>query len=388
MLMKNPNSVVSGGAGALLLGLLLFPAGPALAQNFDVGSTGALGDVVIAENTTLDLPADGKLHYKSLTVNAGVRLKFNRNVRNTPVFILSQGDVVVNGIIDVNGFTAANNNDGGRGGPGGFDGGKPGFSDTAPGSGYGPGGAGGGTGNCGGANDAAGGSFGSQGAGPQAGQAYGNSFLIPLIGGSGGGGSTGSPGLGGGGGGGAVLIAANTRIEVTGTLEARGGANRSCVNGGSGGGIRLVAPKVEGGGLLDARAGGGGGSGRIRVDTIDRSGVQFNFQGVSSVGGNLFTFPPVVPRLDTIEVAGNVLPEGSAPATFTLPFGSTPSRTVKIQARDFGRNVPIRVTLTPDAGAPVVVDAEVDNTTTNPAVIEVPVTVPINTLVTVHCWTR
>lgn len=389
MRMKNPNSVLPGGACGLLLGMLLLaPASSLFAQTFDVGSTGALGDVVIDANTTIDLPPDGKLHYKSLTVNAGVRVSFTRNVRNTPVFILSQGDVVVNGVVDVNGFRAANN-DGGRGGPGGFDGGKPGFSDTPPGSGYGPGAGGGGPNNCGNPGDAAGGSFGSRGAGPQAGQVYGNSFLVPLVGGSGGGGSTGSPGEGGGGGGGAILIASNTKIVVPGTIEARGGQHRSCINGGSGGAIRLVALRVEGGGLLDVRsAGSGGGLGRIRVDTLERSGVQFNFQGVSSVGGNLFTFPPVVPRLDTIEVAGNTVPEGSAPLTFTLPFGSTPARTVKIQARDFGRNVPIRITLTPDAGAPVIVDAEVDNTTENPKVIEVPVNVPVNTLVTVHCWTR
>jgi hypothetical protein len=388
MRMKNPNSVLPGGACGLLLGMLLLaPAGSLSAQTFDVGSTGALGDVVIDANTTIDLPPDGKLHYKSLTVNAGVRVSFTRNVRNTPVFILSQGDVVVNGVINVNGVVAANN-DGGRGGPGGFDGGKPGFSDTPPGSGYGPGAGGGGNNGCGGALDAAGGVFGSRPGHPLNGQTYGNSFLVPLIGGSGGGGSVGSPGLGGGGGGGAILIASNTKVTVTGTIEARGGQNRTCLNGGSGGGIRLVALRVEGAGLLDARDGGNAGLGRIRVDTLERSGVQFNFQGVTSVGGNLFTFPPVVPRLDTIEVAGNTVPEGSAPLTFTLPFGSTPARTVKIQARDFGRNVPIRITLTPDAGTPVVVDAEVDNTTENPKVIEVPVNVPVNTLVTVHCWTR
>ena len=63
------------------------------AQGFDAGSNGSLGDVVIDANTTLPLPPDGKLHYKSLTVNSGVTLSFTRNSRNTPVFILSQGDV-------------------------------------------------------------------------------------------------------------------------------------------------------------------------------------------------------------------------------------------------------------------------------------------------------
>ena len=386
--MKHRTSLLSGGACCLLLGILLLaPAGRLSAQGFDVGSDGFLGDVVIDANTTLDLPADGKLRYKSLTVKSGARLKFNRNVRNTPVVILSQGDVVIDGVVDVDGSVAAGN-DGGRGGPGGFDGGKPGFSDTPPGNGYGPGAGRGGANNCDGNTGAGGGGHGNSAGYPTAGPAYGSALLVPVIGGSGGGGSSGAPGNGGGGGGGAVLIASNTRIAVEGTVTARGGSSGSCLNAGSGGAIRLVAFKVEGSGRLDVLSNGNGGQGRIRVDTIDRSGLRFVFQGVSSVGGNLFTFPPVVPRLDTIEVAGNVLPVGSAPATFTLPFGSAPNRTVKIQASDFGRKVPIRVTLTPDAGSPVVVDTEIDNSAGGPTVLEVPVVVPVNTLVTVHCWTR
>jgi hypothetical protein len=373
---------------SVLAGTLLAAcAGRLEAQTFDVGSDGSLGDVVISETTTIDLPADGKLHYKSLTVNAGTEMRFNRNVRNTPVFILSQGDVVMNGVIRVNGAFGSGN-DGGAPGPGGFGGGKPGFGTTSPGFGYGPGG--GTFGNnsfCACASDASGGAFGV--AGHRNGKTYGNTFLIPLIGGSGGGGTFGSPGSGGGGGGGAIQIASNTRISVAGTIDATGGDNRgSSVNGGSGGAIRLVALKVEGGGHLNATGGNGGGAGRLRVDTLDRTGIRFTFSGNSSVGGNLFSLPTVLPRLETIEVAGNVVPEGGVPQTFLLPFGSTPERTVKIQARDFGKVVPIRITLTPDTGSPVIVDAEVDNSVNNPATVEVPVTFPVNSKVTVHCWTR
>jgi hypothetical protein len=44
----------------------------------------------------------------------------------------------------------------------------------------------------------------------------------------------------------------------------------------------LVALRVEGTGLLDVRCinPDGGGQGRIRVDTLERDGVSFNFQGV------------------------------------------------------------------------------------------------------------
>ncbi len=365
-------------------------AGRLEAQSFDVGSNGSLGDVVISENTTIDLPPDGKLNYKSLTVNAGVRVRFKRNVRNTPVVILSQGNVVVNGVIDLNG-TVGSNSDGGAPGPGGFGGGKPGFGTTVPGDGYGPGAGHGGIDSCcNPISHAVSGAHGGAGFGNST--TYGNSFLIPLIGGSGGGGATGSPGVGGGGGGGALLIASNTRITVAGggAIEARGGLglSNSGINAGSGGAIRLVALRVDGAGLLDVRNPRGEGLGRIRVDTLERDGIAFNFQGVTSVGGNLFALPTVIPRLETIEVAGNVVPEGGAPQTFLLPFGSTPERTVKIRARDFGKVVPIRITLTPDTGNKVVVEAEIDNTVNNPATVEVPVTFPVNAKVTVHVWTR
>lgn len=385
----NPGTVSRAlGRAGLLAAVLAFAGLSAAAQGFNAGSTGERGDVVIAENTTIALPPDGKLHFKSLTVNANVRLRFGRNERNTPVFILSQGDVIVNGIIDVNG-AGAGANAGGLAGPGGFDGGKPGFgAEVPPGNGYGPGGAGGGDASCN-PTSAGGGSYAGAGAG-RGGATYGSALLIPLVGGSGGGGGAGQPGAGGGGGGGAILIAANTRILVSGAVEAFGGGNGTCLNGGSGGAIRLVATKVEGAGRIDVRPGGGGGLGRIRVDTIDRSSLGFQFLNptVTTVGGNLLSFPPVTPQLATIEAAGIVVPQGGGPVTFNLPFGSTTSRTVKIQAKDFGRVVPLRVTLTPDSGAPVVVDAEVDNTTSNPAVVEVKFDLPVNTLVTLHCWTR
>lgn len=369
-----------------LLCFTLAPSG--YAQGFDAGSTGALGDVVISENTRMDLPPDGKLHVASLTVNSGVRLNFNRNTNNTPVFILSQGDVIVNGTIDVNGFQAAGPT-GGFGGPGGFDGGKPGFGDTAPGQGYGPGGGAPGDQTFSSSTTAANGAYGAQGS-TRSGAIYGSPLLVPIIGGSGGGGSSGQPGGGGGGGAGAIMIASNTRILVSGSIEAKGGQQTTFVNGGSGGAIRLVSMKVEGTGSLDVRPLSHGGLGRIRVDTIDVSNLRLVFHNseVTSVGGNLFTFPPVVPRLDTIEVAGNSVAAGSGPVLFNLPFGSTPDRTVKIQASNFGRVVPISVILTPNSGTRQVIDAEIDNTTANPAVVEVPVTFPVNTLVTVHAWTR
>jgi len=132
------------------------------------------------------------------------------------------------------------------------------------------------------------------------------------------------------------------------------------------------------------------GFGRIRIDTIDLTGLSLVFTPIAArtVGSNLISFPPVVPRLDTIQVAGNNVPVGSTNLTFFLPFNSDTNRTVRVQARDFGRAVPIEVTLTPNSGPVRRFLATNDNTTVNPSVIEIPVTVPVNTLVTVHAWTK
>jgi hypothetical protein len=367
---------------------LLTLSGPLYGQSFDAGSDGSLGDVVIATSTNLDLPPDGKLNFKSLTINGGATLGFNRNARNTPAYILSQTEIVVNGTITVDGATRTVNT-GGAGGPGGFDGGKPGFgAEAPPGDGYGPGGGHSGVNSCSDETGTAeGGGYGTTRS-AFSGSTYGNTTLIPLIGGSGGGGGANDPNGGGGGGGGAIMLAANNRVAVNGTIFARGGGGGFCLNGGSGGAIRLVSFKVEGAGLLDARSQGNAGQGRLRVDTVIRTSLNFNLQGASTIGGNLLVFPPTVPSLAVIQAAGNNIPEGSNPVGFTLPFGSSTNRTIRIQARDFGRNLPIRVTLTPDSGAKRVFDAAVDNTAVNPAVVDVPVTVPVNTLVTVQCWTR
>lgn len=393
-----PGPARRGGRLSLLAAALAGACALLHAQGFNAGSNGSLGAVVIETNTVIELPPDGILHYQSLTVNAGATVTFQRNVRNTPVFILSQGDVVVDGTINVSGG-APSQHTGGRGGPGGFDGGKPGNGpELPPGAGYGPGGGRAGDNECNTPGvSSAGGSYATFGRAATNG-IYGDKFLINLIGGSGGGGSSSNTGHGGSGGGGAILIAANTRIAVNGTILARGGFTFGCANAGSGGAIRLVAFRVEGNGALNASGGGSGnfgasanvgGAGRIRVDTIERDNLNFSTPGSSfTAGGNLIALPPVAARLATIEAAGNTVAEGSGPVTFILPFGSSPERTVKVQARDFGRNVPILVTLTPDSGSPVTVEAEVDNTTVNPAVVEVPVTLPVNTLVTVHAWTR
>jgi hypothetical protein len=193
------------------------------------------------------------------------------------------------------------------------------------------------------------------------------------------------------------LIASTTRINVSGSIVARGGGDSIPAihhRNGSGGGIRLLAPVVSGGGIINVQSGSAvypnyGGLGRIRIDTIDRTALQFNFQGPASVGAFMAVFPNPLPRLDILQAADTNIPEGnSAPVQVQLPFGSSTNRTVTIQARDFNAEVPINVVLTPDTGRPQVYSVTITNIAANPATITVPVTLPVNTLVTVNAWTR
>jgi hypothetical protein len=215
-----------------------------------------------------------------------------------------------------------------------------------------------------------------------------------MLGGSGGGGCTGSPGIGGGGGGGAILLASNTRIVLTGSVQAMGGISPGGGGNGSGGAIRLVAPEVSGTGSLNVHGGNygsDGGHGRIRIDTIDRRDLRYSFNPLSAVnvGSFMAVFTTPVPRLDLLNAAGTAIPEGAAsPVFIQLPFGSDPNRTVTVQARGFGTVVPIRVVLTPDSGDPIAYDDQIDNSTVNPAQRTVAVTLPLNVRTHVGVWTR
>jgi len=383
--------------------LLLFASGLSTAQGqvFDFGSDGTFGAIDITVNTTLDIPADGIFNATTINVASGATLRFNRNALNTPVYLLATGDITIDGAIDVSGANAVSNMPvGGAGGPGGFDGGMPGFGvEVAPGAGFGPGGGLGGPMR----SSVASAGRGAYGSLPNSiqrtadGSTYGSSLLVPLVGGSGGGGTEGQPGGGGGGGGGAILLASNTRIQMNspGRVSSFGGQSTgNSDTSGSGGAIRLVAPVIAGNGQLDARGGSfqsSAGAGRIRVDTIDRTALQFGFipTSVTAIGTLMFVFPDVVPRLDVVEAAGDIIPEGQPdPVLVLLPFGSTTSRTVTVQARDFIGMVPINVVLTPESGVPVVYPADIDMSTGNPAQVIVNVEIPVNTATRINAWTR
>lgn len=357
----------------LLIGVILLVPTLAISAPFNSGSTGADGAFAPTVDTTLALPPNGTFHFTTVTVPAGVTVTFTPNVTNTPVMILASGDVVISGIINVNGkdgtsseigsVTAGVTTTGGAGGPGGFAGGAGGLSPLgnggaalSPGLGLGPGGgfssyscttiyvssgSFAGTGTCGGAT-------------------YGTSNLLPLVGGSGGGGGSasgansttctnGCNGGGGGGGGGAILIASSGTITFNGRITANGGSggDGSYPGGaGSGGGIRLIANTFSGSGALAATGGsnrlfhaGGGGRVRLEANTFSSFTATSN-PGASYSAPGLVNFSPV-PTL-SITAVGGVASPASPSGSFsspdiTLPSSTTNPVTVNLSAS----NVPV-----------------------------------------------
>lgn len=367
---------------------------PVAWAQFDAGSDGSDGALTITANTTTTAPPDGVFNFTAVTIASGVRWTILPNENGTPVYVLSQGDILINGIVDVNGQSGSTVS-GGRPGPGGFPGGNPGSAGTPPGDGQGPGAGSGGAGNSSSDGAGAGGHASTSTSGNSTGHGavYGSPLLIPGEGGSGGGGTIGTPGSGGGGGGGAITIASNTRVALdqNARIEAQGGSNSGgAYNGGSGGSIRIVAPKVEGSGQLLSYGQGGGGHGRNRVDTTDRTNLalRYNRTEHTTIGSMMVVVPAPMPRLDVVQAAGTDIPVGSGPVQVLLPFGADPNVTVVVQASDFNAVVPIRVSLTPDNGVATEYDTDIDNAAANPATTTVNVTLPINTQTTIRVWTR
>ena len=286
------------------------------------GSDGHDGAFNPTENVTIDMSdhPDGIYHYTSVNIPTGVTVTFRPNVKNSPVVWLMQGDCLIDGAVSVSAEPPGLSNWENRqiGGPGGYSGGNGG---TSPSAGQGPGGGAAGSSDSGARVIGGNGSFASVGgayrwgsqsieAQAQAGDVYGNNYLIPLVGGSGGGGNR--AGVGGGGGGG-LLLAASGSVTINGSLDtvgSKGGwAYVAYVNypqggggAGSGGGIRVIATRVLGSGSINATGGGvpagdgwGGtwsisnaGSGRVRIDTFDNG-----FSG--STAGSLTTgFQPII----------------------------------------------------------------------------------------------
>jgi hypothetical protein len=151
-------------------------------------------------------------------------------------------------------------------------------------------------------------------------------------------------GEGGGAGGGALLIASPSSITVNGTIQANGGGVLSGLGGpGAGGGIRLVAPSIGGGGLLSVNGGSNlaccrtisAAGGLIRLDTFFDS-FSHRFNGPFQIGSTMAVFPPTIhpPAITVTAVNGANLPQPptGGPQPPDAAINTTAPVTVTIQA--------------------------------------------------------
>lgn len=407
----------------VLLGItvLLVSSGSSLTHAFTSGSTGALGifnpptqvpsgTTVNGSTVTVPLPADGVLHFTTVTVNSGVTVVFASNARNTPVTLLATGDVTIAGTVSVTGkpggqasSTGLLRNVGGVGGPGAFTGGSGQSREQGilASAGQGPGGG-------------APGIFNPSGAANGASATYGApaifESLIPLLGGSGGGGggawlvggSTPSSGGGGGGGGGAIVMASSTRITISGRVEANGGAGGSTTScgggggsggGGSGGAIRLVTPVLAGSGIIQAiggthTCGTAGATGRVRLD-VPSTGQQFtgSFTPPASSSGDvgpvIATSDPALGPLPTVTissvggVAVPLLPAGAyATADLALPVRTTTPVPVVLTATNTPLTTNFTIRLIPAIGSATLFTASAPTGTPVQSTVTADVTFP------------
>lgn len=391
---------------AAVVALLVVAAGRQAQAAFESGSTCGVafynsttcrGAFTTTVNTTIQLPPNGILDYTTFTVPQGLTVKFARNANNTPVIIRTSGNVLIEGTIDVNGGSAIASgtagdgvlgDDGqpGIGGPGGYDGGYGGRSPLFGGAPCQPGGAGKGPGGgqaatfCTGNDNWRGGNGGGAAYGTvegvpgwaaSGGTVYGQTSILPLVGGSGGGGGAGGGnynGAGGGGGAGGILIASSGTIIIgknsvggAGRIFADGGSGGAnggdgCGGGGgggSGGSIRLVAETLTRvyDGWIGARRGTGGGScysnggyggyGRIRLEANATNWSGYTDPGYSfSTPGKVLV--PNNPTLSIVGVAGQQVPANpTGVGDITLAQGTT-SAVVQLQAT----NIPVGTTVT------------------------------------------
>jgi hypothetical protein len=305
-----------------------------------------------------------------------------------PVVFLASGNVTIAGTLDLNGAQPvtldgsnqtqiSQNRRPAEPGAGGYYGGLGARGGVGPEAGAGPGGGVAGlqtaTSTCyggpGSSNRSGTGFWGFNDAG--AGPAYGNTYLVPLYGGSGGGGGWGSlnaVGGGGGAGGGAIRIVSTTSITVTGSIQANGGSFGNVANSpgfcyggpGAGGAIHLIAPAITGNGSLVASNGAFGNNG-----IVNSGYVRFNVQTYSFTGtANCVTGAAAVQNGSTCTSVG---PLYNVPSNSTI---TQPSLTI---TQINGINVP-----NPPSGAYLNPDVQIN--TTNPVTVNVAATnIPLGT---------
>jgi hypothetical protein len=283
------------------------------AQSFvlDLGGTGANGPLVITTTMSVPLPANGVFQATMVDVAPGAVLSFIPNAHNAGVTIVSQGDIVIDGRIDVSGAPGTNAGPG-AGGPGGWAGGTGSRNYLDPVI----------FGRCPSFNTAA--------------YYYQVGYVETVYGSCGGNGSRPSsgtcplPGGNGGGGGGGLVLISHTAIRSSqpgATIDARGGAPsgaRSCTgeaaDAGRDGTVFLVAPLMSAA-TLTVR-------GDAYMQRIIASGDP-SFTRLWAAGNAMIAYRDPV-SVSVVSINGVSLPAGSETATFN--FGSATTATIVVEA--------------------------------------------------------
>ncbi|MCZ6677235.1 MAG: hypothetical protein O7E52_08290 [Candidatus Poribacteria bacterium] len=312
----------------------------------------------------LDTDGDNIYHFTSITIPEGLTVRLAADILGTTSVVwLATDVVVVDGVITLSGQRGPPHNEvrlPAIAGAGGYNGGVggAGASHAFPGDGPGAGKIGRDTedndrGDGGGAGHATAGGSGPENLG---GPAYGNNFLLPLLGGSGGAGGIvrgGANGGGGGAGGGAFLLASTVSISLNGEIVANGGngGNGGSFNeggSGSGGAIRLMSPVISGTGALSANGGTpggrhGGAPGRIRVETTELTFTGSISPAAFFAAPGLVFLPEDTPALRITKVGGQDVspnPTGS----FVIP-DVTIDAIGEITIEMAGSNIPVETVI-------------------------------------------
>jgi plastocyanin len=384
-----------GFLNSVLVSMTLLVGGALNAAIIVPGANNTDGALVVTENTTIDLSQAvtgswdsdnssnaGKgtydpqkwavvFKYSSVSVAAGAVVTFKNHPSRAPVVWLVNGNVEIDGTVNLDGQNGQPAPTLSEPGPGGFRGASTPIPADGITSGAGFGVGGGSHGfdvPNGGRTTTRPGSYGTAGDGVGPGAIYGNPAIIPLIGGSGGGASGygGGEHGGGGAGGGAILISASGSVALNGSIRANGG-NGSFVNwpgeGGSGGAIRIVAHTLQGLGEIQCRGGivpilfsTSAGLGRIRLETTATMGSIQPSPDPSVVtiadGSTALIWPPSgSPEVRVVSIGGQAAPAdpraafGVFGADVSLPLVNQTS--VLIETRNVEQASVVKVRGTP-----------------------------------------
>ena len=229
--------------------------------------------------------------YQSVTIAAVATNTFKNHPTHAPVVWLVQSNALINGRIDLTGRSQTFATTNTEPGPGGFRGG------VQNGSPFGIGG--------------------RRDANATYSSSYGNTRVLPLIGGSGEADSSGNSAAGGG----AILIAVASTTTVNGVIQSKGASGSFLASGGA---IRIIADTLQGSGTLDVVP-----EGRMSIEVNNMSGI---------------TTLPTTPRI----------PPDSPPLIWPAP-GSPECRIVSVGSVNVSSDPKADVATSPDAiiGGPV-----------------------------------